>query len=415
MVPKSVPKIILVPVMKFTDTYIRNLKPQKKWFEQIEFSGLGIRVMPGGGKSWIFRFTFDGKRYKMTLGKYPGIGLKEARELMLDAERLKEQGINPTEYAKQQLAKSDNTVKKLALSWYTHYVEKHLKRPLTVKKQIDGDITMLLGDWVLDELETKHITQALDKIVKRGASVHANRVLSSLKQMFGYAVSRGTMSTNPASNIRARDIGGHEKPRERVLSLDEIKSLWLFLDGNDSQMAPQTRIAIKIILLTGVRTAELRLAQWDEINFDESLWTIPAVHSKASIVHKVHLSDLTKQLLQQLKSISRSEYVLTGADFRQPLTENALPRAIKRIQERLGIPEWTAHDLRRTFATQLGETLQVDPVVIEKCLGHKMPRIMATYNRNEMLPQRQEALERWAACIEHTTTGKLIFLRTQVG
>ncbi|HAT8173103.1 TPA: tyrosine-type recombinase/integrase, partial [Legionella pneumophila] len=128
-----------------------------------------------------------------------------------------------------------------------------------------------------------------------------------------------------------------------------------------------------------------------------------------------HLSDLTKQLLQQLKSISRSEYVLTGADYRQPLAENALPRAIKRIQDRLGIPEWTAHDLRRTFATQLGETLQVDPVVIEKCLGHKMPRIMATYNRNEMLPQRQEALERWAACIEHTTTGKLIFLRTQVG
>ncbi|MCW8396295.1 phage integrase central domain-containing protein [Legionella sp. PATHC039] len=74
---------------------------------------------------------------------------------------------------------------------YTHYVEKHLKCPLTVKKQIDGDITMLLGDWVLDELETKHITHVLDKIVKRGASVHANRVLSSLKQMFGYAVRPG--------------------------------------------------------------------------------------------------------------------------------------------------------------------------------------------------------------------------------
>lgn len=410
MVPKSVPNIILVPVMKFTDTYIRNLKPQQKWFEQIEFSGLGIRVMPGGGKSWIFRFTFDGKRYKMTLGKYPGIGLKEARELMLDAEHLKEQGINPIEYAKQQLAKSDNTVKKLALSWYTHYVEKHLKRPLTVKKQIDGDITLLLGDWVLDELETKHITQALDKIVKRGASVHANRVLSSLKQMFGYAVSRGTMSTNPASNIRARDIGGHEKPRERVLSLDEIKSLWLFLDGNDSQMAPQTRIAIKIILLTGVRTAELRLAKWSEINFDESLWTIPALHSKASMVHKVHLSDLTKQLFLQLKSLSRSDYVLTGIDYCHPLTENALPRAIKRIQERVGISEWTAHDLRRTFATQLGEALQIDPVVIEKCLGHKMPRIMATYNRNEMLPQRKEALEQWAHYIHNLMTNNIVYL-----
>lgn len=84
-----------------------------------------------------------------------------------------------------------------------------------------------------------------------------------------------------------------------------------------------------------------------------------------------------------------------------PLDKNALPRAISRIQDKVGIPDWTAHDLRRTFATQLGETLDVDAVVIEKCLGHKMPRIMATYNKNEILPQRKEALERWALLIQN--------------
>ncbi len=78
-----------------------------------------------------------------------------------------------------------------------------------------------------------------------------------------------------------------------------------------------------------------------------------------------------------------------------------MPRAVIRIQERVGIPQWTAHDLRRTFATQLGETLNVDPVVIEKCLGHKMPKIMATYNKNEMLPQRKEALEKWSDLINN--------------
>ena len=98
--------------------------------------------------------------------------------------------------------------------------------------------------------------------------------------------------------------------------------------------------------------------------------------------------------------MSNSQYVLSGIKANTPLTENALPRAIKRIEDRIGIPSWTAHDLRRTFATQLGEALHVDPVVIEKCLGHKMPRIMATYNKNEMLPQRKEALDRWAAFVE---------------
>ncbi len=90
-----------------------------------------------------------------------------------------------------------------------------------------------------------------------------------------------------------------------------------------------------------------------------------------------------------------------GKQNDQPLSDKALPKAIIRIQERVGIPQWTAHDLRRTFATQLGEALQVDPVVIEKCLGHKIPKIMATYNKNEMLPQRKEALNQWAQFIEN--------------
>jgi integrase len=105
-----------------------------------------------------------------------------------------------------------------------------------------------------------------------------------------------------------------------------------------------------------------------------------------------------------------SDYVLTGADGFHPMTENAIPRAIKRIQERLGIPDWTAHDLRRTLAIQLGETLHVDPVVIEQMFGHKMPRIMATYNRNEMLPQRKDALESWSNCIHNLLQDRVVYM-----
>ncbi|KTD74829.1 phage-related integrase [Legionella waltersii] len=115
---------------------------------------------------------------------------------------------------------------------------------------------------------------------------------------------------------------------------------------------------------------------------------------------RIHLTELTKKVLRELKAHSNSEYVITGADDQNILSDRAMPRAVIRIQSRVGIPHWTAHDLRRTFATQLGEALHVDPVVIEKCLGHKMPKIMATYNKNEMLPQRKEALERWNQQIE---------------
>ena len=162
----------------------------------------------------------------------------------------------------------------------------------------------------------------------------------------------------------------------------------------------QTKNAIKIIMLTGVRTGEIRLAQWSSIDFENSLWTIPPENNKGAITVKIHLTPLVKSVLTELKLISGSPFVLAGLVPNHPLDQNALPRAIARIQDKVGIPDWTAHDLRRTFATQLGETLNVDPVVIEKCLGHKMPRIMATYSKNEMLPQRKEALEKWAQKIE---------------
>lgn len=386
--------------MKFIDSYIKNLKSEKNWYEKTEASGLGVRVMPSGGKSWIYRYTLNGKRPKMTLGKYPAVSLKQARDLLLKAQELKEQGINPIEYQQQEKSREIYTVEKLFTDWYRAYIVKNRKRPLDVKKQIDADIIPLLGQKELMALQTIDITRALDVIVNRGAPILANRVLSSLKQGFNYAVSRGNIQQNPAASIRAKDIGGTERPSERFLTLDEIKIIWQFLDSNQCHMTLQTKSAIKIVMLTGVRTAEIRLAKWDHIDFSNSLWIIPPEHNKGKVTVKIHLSPLTKTVLQELNMANDSLFVLPGLIENKPLDENALPRAIRRIQDKVGIPEWTAHDLRRTFATQLGEALNIDPVVIEKCLGHKMPRIMATYNKNEMLLQRKDALDQWSFKIQ---------------
>jgi len=337
----------------------------------------------------------------MTLGKYPALSLKQARALLLKAQSLREENINPIEHQKQEKTRDIYTVETLITEWYNAYIVKNCKKPLNIKQQIDADIIPLLGKKELQKLQPIDITRALDVIVKRGAPIHANRILSSLKQAFNYAVSRGNIQQSPAISIRAKDIGGIEKPRERFLTLEEIKTIWNFLDSEQSKMSLQTKSAIKIIILTGVRTAEIRLAQWSQFDFANSLWTIPAENTKGGITVKVHLTHLTKSVLGELEAISDSPFVLVGLDENKSLDENALPRAIRRIQDRVGIPEWTAHDLRRTFATQLGETLNIDPVVIEKCLGHKMPKIMATYNKNEMLPQRKDALEQWAECIQN--------------
>lgn len=387
---------------KFTDTFIKGLKKDaSKRYEKYENGGFGIRVTSKGVKSWIYRYKIGGKTDKLTLGHYPKMDLATARKEFEKLRGHRREKQNPKDIIEHTKQKANNTVEKLIQAWYKGYAEKTLKKPLQIKQQIDSDIIPLLGKMPLDKIQTIDISKALDKIVERGAPIHANRVLSTIKQAFNYGVSRGSLPFNPANNIRARDIGGIEKSRERFLTIDEIKTLWLFLDTKKHKVSLHIKNAIKILLLTGVRTSELRLATWEpEFNFEESLWTIPAEHSKIGTVVKIHLSEPVKHLLMELKQSSDSIYVLPSIDNNTPLTENALPRAIKRIQKRVGIPGWRAQDLRRTFSTQLGEALHINPVVIEKCLGHKMPKIMATYNKNEMLPERKEALNMWGQYIE---------------
>ncbi len=383
-------------MIRFTDTYIKNLKPKEKRDEKYEGGGFGIFIYPSGSKTWIYRYKIDNKKDYIIMGHYPSMNLAEARKTFHELRELRRSGQNPKQMMRQQKTQEKITVKHLVLSWYTNYIERHRKQPLQIKQHIEADIIPLLGNYLIESLETRDISQALDKIVKRGSPVHANKVLSTLKQAFNYAVSRGELKLNAAANIRARDIGGLEKPRERYLSPDEIKTLWLFLDGNNNKISLQIINAIKILLLTGVRTGELWSAKWPEFDFENSLWSIPPENTKTNLIMRVHLTAQVKSLLQALHNCTISEYVLSGADGLKQLSDRALPKAVKRMQERVDIPHWTTHDLRRTFATQLGQTLQVDPVVIEKCLGHKMPKIMATYNKNEMLPQRKVALEQWS-------------------
>ncbi len=385
---------------QFTDTYIKRLKSHEKRLEKFEGAGFGILVYPAGTKSWIYRYKIEGKKDYVILGHYPTMSLAEARKRFNELRAIRRSGKNPTLVIKEEQQRECYTIEKLITSWYRNYVVKNRKKPLNIKQQIDADIIPLLGNMALNKVQAIDIAKALDVIVQRGAPIHANRILSTLKQVFNYAVSRGYISQSPAISIRARDIGGLEKSRERVLTLTEIKTIWTFLDSEQCNMSLQTKSAIKMIILTGVRTAEIRLSTWDHFDLKNALWTIPPELTKGNVMVKVHLTPLTQSILNELYAISDSPFVLTGLDPSKSLDENALPRAIRRIQERVNIPAWTAHDLRRTFATQLGETLHVDPVVIEKCLGHKMPKIMATYNKNEMLPQRQEALIQWSEIIE---------------
>ena len=398
---------------KFTHNKVLGLLPKEKRYLVNEGNGFCLRISPQGTKTWFYRYKFNGKEKWLTIGHFPAMGVAEARKCFNEYWEIRSSGQDPERISLERQIQKNNTIQTLVTEWYNNYIIKHRKQPQQIKQQIDADIIPLLGNLELNKLQTLDITRALDTIVKRGAPVHANKVLSTLKQVFNYAVNRGELLTNPAAQLRSRDIGGVEKPKERYLTLDELKTLWLFLESDQHGLSLSIKQAIKIIILTGVRTAEIRLATWSEFDFDQSLWIIPPAHTKTAMTMKIHLTPQVKSILQTLSELSSSEHVLTGSDTSSSLSEKAISKAISRIQDRVGIPYWTAHDLRRTFATQLGEALHVDPVVIEKCLGHKMPKIMATYNKNEMLPQRKEALTRWNQYLENLLHDNVVPLQRQ--
>ena len=385
---------------KFTDPGIKALKPTDKTYRETEGNGFYIRVTPQNKKAWLYRYYYAEKDHNVTLGYYPAMSVSQARAAYQTLSDLWQSGIDPKAHIAKLAETKTDTVKKLVMGWYTNYILKERKQPLQIKQLIDADIIPLLGSVELAKLSPSLVTDALDKIVTRGSPVHANKVLAALKQAFSYGVRRGAMIENPAMLLQARHIGGIEKPRDRYLTTEEIKELLLFLDSNNNRMSLQTKLAIKIILHTGIRTGELRLAIFSEVDYQSSLWTIPKEHTKQGEVMRIYLTEPVKAMFKELQTVSTCKDVLS-AKGGEPIGLKALSRSINRIQERVGIPHWTAHDLRRSFCKHLGEKLHVDPVVMEKCLGHKMPKIMATYNKNEMLPQRKEALIRWSQYLEN--------------
>ncbi len=303
-----------------TDSYLKSLKPKTKRYDIPVDSGLRLRIAPTGLKTWLYRYTIDKRTRTMSLGNYPSISLSKARTLQGEARSAHKEGIDLLE-SKIEEDSSIKTIKELANDFYTNYIKVHRKQPLHVKQIIDTEIIRPLGTQKLAKIKTRTLVLSLETIVERGAMSHANKTLSVMKQMFNYGISKGIIKDNPLRDIKSKVIGGVETPRDRVLSMDEIKEILKFLDSDAHKISFMIINATKILLLTGVRSGELRLAEWDEINIENLLWTIPKHKTKTGIQHKVHLTELMISIFAKLKEhsdITGSNYVIPSSARCQP-------------------------------------------------------------------------------------------------
>ncbi len=389
---------------RFSEKFITNLKGNGSKQNINEGDGFILRIGTTGFKTFFYRYTIKSKKKYFKLGVYPKCSLADARKKHLEARNLFLNGIDPAEdkiIKEEEKKTKEITIEWLSNDFYNRYILVNRKAPIHVKQMLDHDIIPSLGKLKLTNITTRQITLALEKIVDRGSNVQANKVLKIIKQMFTYAISKGLTERNPATVIQTKNIGGIEIPRDRFLSYKEIKTLWNFLDSKKHSAFKGTKNALKILLLTGVRTGSLVQAQWDEFDYDNDLWIIPPKHLKLKkiekqVPHKVHLTPLVKELLLNLNN--DKPFVLPHRlDKNKHITEKVFGKAVRRLRKQMvDIEEdFNTHDFRTTISTHLAE-LKIAPHIGELIIGHKMQGMLAVYNKHEYLEEREQALILWS-------------------
>lgn len=392
--------------MRLTKSRVESLRPgvTQQDVSDPERRGLVLRIEPAGTKLWLFRYKFEGKPHRLSLGSYPGMSLALARDEAQAHRELLDRGVDPRTARRARrptpLSEAAAPTNKHSIEFLAHeFLERHVKpnrrRPEYIQRILARDV---LPAWQGRDARTvtpREVIELLDGIVARGSRVMANRIAGLLAQMFKFGIHRAIVENSPVMLLYRP--GGKEKPRARALSEEELEAFVLYLD--DACRFQRLPHILRVLLLTLQRRSELALAEWREFDFKEKTWTIPDAHAKAGRGHVVPLSDWAVAELQKLKVIAGgSRYVLPNADKSAPMDPKYITRSVARCLKRFkkhGVAAFTPHDLRRTGRTGLAR-LGVKVDIAERVLNHARERMQATYDVHDYIDEKRAALEKWA-------------------
>ena len=385
--------------MKLNDRQIKNAKPAEKPFKLNDGKGLYLYINTSGGKLWRFDFSHNGKRKTLSIGKYPTISLVEARQAAENARRLLVSGQDPSE-AKQQekrerQAAALNTFESIARRWHSdnlvRWKENHAARVL---RYFETDVFPVIGAMSIQEIRVSDIKAVIDGVMARGVNNTAEKIREWTGAIFDYAVMLEIVETNPAYSLR-KYIPAKQTDHRPALPREELTEFFhrLIL----AEIEPQNRIALILNMLTFLRSTELRGGQWNEIDFDAAIWTVPAQRMKHEKTapkppHAVPLADWTLELLAELKELTGNTPFLFPSRTK---TDGFISDAtISRIIERMGYKgRVTPHGFRSLASSVLNEQ-GFNPDAIERQLAHiENNKIRAAYNRADYLNERKEFMQ----------------------
>ena len=384
--------------MSLTDAKIKGLKPMAARYMKSDGQGLSLDVLSSGKMSWIFRYTLNGKQERVTLGQYPAMSLKMARDKRDELATETAKGKSPaTEKKMARMGMSTNpTVKEFGERYYTEQVVPNWKDPSGIRRYLNKEIYPAFGEKPLKDVNALDVQALVYRKRDKGQVQAAIQLRGVIKRLFDYAIETQLVTINPAAMVATRYIGKARK-RSRVLTPAEIR---LYLQTvYRSNIRRQFKLALHIILLTLSRKSELLLARWEHVNFETGEWIVPAENAKMGKPHIVYLSAQVAEMFQELKRLAGgSELVLPGrSSLAKPFAKNAMNKALEGLT--FDMSPVTIHDLRRTAATQLTEQ-GFNRDVIEKALSHEAEGIRAVYIIAEYAEQRKKMLQWWADYVD---------------
>ncbi|ACT13899.1 MULTISPECIES: tyrosine-type recombinase/integrase [Pectobacterium] len=380
--------------MPLTDVKVRSAKPEDKAYKLTDGEGMHLMVHPNGSKYWRLQYRFDGKQKTLALGVYPEITLSEARQRRDEAKRQIATGTDPSEQKKvdKQLRQTlvDNTFKAIALEWHEY------KRPNWSKgyaedlmEAFENDIFPDIGKRPVAEIKPLEMLTSLRKLEKRGVLDKLRKIRQACNQVFRYAIVTGRAENNPASEL-ASALPPPKATHYPHLLPDELPTFLRALSTYSGSKV--TQLATRILMLTGVRTIELRQAEWKEFDFEKGLWEVPKERMKMRRPHLVPLSAQVIDALQQLQAVTgRYNLVFPGRnDITKPMSEASINQVLKRIGYH---GKATGHGFRHTMSTILHEQ-GYNTAWIELQLAHvDKNTIRGTYNHAQYLEQRRGMLQ----------------------
>ncbi|HCJ5536982.1 TPA: tyrosine-type recombinase/integrase, partial [Escherichia coli] len=396
--------------MALTDIKVRTAKPTDKQYKLTDGSGMHLLVHPNGSKYWRLQYRFDGKQKMLALGVYPDVSLADARTRRDDARNLLANNIDPGDKKKSDKIEQEEarTFEQLAVEWHAtnkKWSEEHSRRVL---KSLEDNLFPAIGKRNIADLKTRDLLAPIKAVELSGRLEVASRLQQRTTAIMRYAVQSGLLDYNPAQEMVGA-VASSNRQHRPALQLKRIPELLRRIDSYTGR--PLTRLAVELTLLVFIRSSELRFARWSEIDFETSMWTIPAEreaidgvkHSqRGSKMRTPHLVPLSHQALAILKDVYKlsgdRDFVFIGDhDHRKPMSENTVNKALRVMGYDTKV-EVCGHGFRTMACSSLIESGLWSRDAVERQMSHmERNSVRAAYiHKAEHLDERRLMLQWWA-------------------